>query len=114
MNKKISALFGLACAAAIGTLSGTSHASQLGTCTVQYVQYADSLLAIKCAENPNELFAWGTAWSACPFGQNIDNLKAYQNIAISAYMSGKKLLINYDNSQPALCQYAISLVRVHD
>jgi len=113
-KKKIAGLIGvvsMAAAAVVGTVTAVAHATvkgnQLTTCTVQYVAYANDELIIKCLEphtntitnatSNAEINAWGPAFSGCTSHTSADTLKALSSIAEGAFLSGKKLSINFND-----------------
>jgi hypothetical protein len=113
-KKKIAGLVGLvsvAAAAVVGTVTAVAHATatgnQLATCTVQYVAYANDELILKCLEphkntitnvtSNAEINAWGPAFAGCSTHASADTLKALSSIAEAAFLSGKKLTVNFSD-----------------
>jgi len=100
MNKgRVGLLLGAAFVVALGTVTAVVHATQtagqITSCTVQHIAYTNDELIIKCAEVGPEFMAWGPSWTACQSRQTTDTLKMFNTIANAAFLSGKKLYMNY-------------------
>jgi len=115
MNKvTISKLLGAAVVAVLGSVSEPAHAGQIATCTVQYVQVLNEQLIIKCTQSASEYQAIGSGWSSCNSRVSTDTFKTFASIAQSALLSGKPLLMNFndtDNTCP-ITQRLLTLVRI--
>lgn len=115
MKKTIVAkLLGVAAVGLFGSVSEPAHAGQIATCTVQYVQVLNEQVVIKCTQSANEFYAWGWGWASCNSRVTSDTFKTFASVAQSALLSGKPLLMNY-NDTDATCpvtQRAVTLVRI--
>lgn len=93
-------------------LSRPARADQLPLCTIEYVQYLNEQLVIKCSERAEEFHAFGSEWTACSSRQSSETLKVFVSLAQAAFLSKKHLLFNYNVDNTCPKPNAIILVRI--
>jgi hypothetical protein len=96
-HRALASLAGLAALLLVGSASLPANAvitsGQTVSCTVDWVQYSGDLLDISCG---GILYSgYGPGWTTCATRQNAETMRAFNQIVTSTFLSGKKLLINW-------------------
>jgi hypothetical protein len=117
------ALVGLAGMSAVGSSTKRAEAAvtsgQTVSCAVEYVQYSEEVFQISCGGVIYTTF--GPGWTACTSRQTFETIKHFDTLATSAFLSGKKLLINFNKDSSQSCGGPnfvnlplATLLRIHD
>lgn len=110
----ISLILGLAvgAVAAVSTPVRAATLVNVGSCTVQYVQFQNQQFAVKCTEYANEFFAYGPSLTTCGSRVELETLKAFNTTAQAALLAGRHLWFNYNPDPSCPGNISINIMRM--
>jgi hypothetical protein len=114
MSKNIiSKVLGLVGALVVGVATQNAHAGQVTSCSVQFVRVVNEHVIVRCTTG-TEYNIWGSGFTSCNSRLNSDTYKIAATLAQSAYLAGKTLTMNFndtDNTCPATAN-AVTLIQI--